>query len=82
MIYLHCNSGSRLEGHVYVDTLINAGIAVCLFDFAGSGLSDGEYISLGFFELNDVDAVVKHLIATFHVSRIALWGRSMGAVTG
>lgn len=50
VIYLHCNSGSRLEGYVYVEALINAGIAVCLFDFAGSGLSEGEYISLGFYE--------------------------------
>lgn len=51
------------------------------FDFAGSGLSEGEFVSLGHFEQEDVAAVVEYLRSTGEVSTIALWGHSMGAVT-
>ena len=55
---------------------------MCVFDFAGSGQSEGEYISLGHFELGDVEIVVNYLNATWRIPKIAIWGRSMGAVTG
>ena len=51
------------------------------FDFSGSGLSDGEYVSLGHFEKDDLQAVVAHLRGSGAASTIALWGRSMGAAT-
>ena len=51
------------------------------FDFGGAGRSDGEYLSLGHYEKDDLAAVVEHLRALGSVSTIALWGRSMGAVT-
>jgi len=57
------------------------GVAVFSFDFAGSGKSDGEYVSLGYYEREDLSCVVAHLRATNVVSTIALWGRSMGAAT-
>ncbi|KAL4430501.1 hypothetical protein ABPG74_005426 [Tetrahymena malaccensis] len=82
VVYLHCNSGSRLEGQLYVDYLINKGISVCIFDFAGSGQSEGEYISLGYYELGDVEIVVNYLKQNWQISKIGIWGRSMGAVTG
>ncbi|XP_024374389.1 uncharacterized protein [Physcomitrium patens] len=50
-------------------------------DFSGSGLSDGNYVSLGWNEKDDLKAVVNHLRTDEKVSRIGLWGRSMGAVT-
>lgn len=50
-------------------------------DFSGSGKSEGDYISLGWYERDDVQAVVDHLRSTGRVSTIGLWGRSMGAVT-
>lgn len=53
---------------------------MCAFDFAGTGLSEGEYVSLGAHEQHDVMAVLQHLRATFNVRKFALWGRSMGAV--
>ncbi|KAL3902093.1 MAG: hypothetical protein SGARI_005971, partial [Bacillariaceae sp.] len=55
--------------------------AVFSFDFAGSGKSDGEYVSLGYYEREDLACVIAHLRATNVVSTIALWGRSMGAAT-
>ncbi len=41
----------------------------------------GEYVSLGYYEKEDLVAVVEHLRSTGTVSRIGLWGRSMGAAT-
>lgn len=56
-------------------------ITLFTFDFAGCGNSEGEYISLGYYEKDDVDVVFKYLRSLGTVSSIGLWGRSMGAVT-
>eukprot|EP01112_Ceratiomyxa_fruticulosa_P017304 TRINITY_DN5367_c0_g1_i3.p2 TRINITY_DN5367_c0_g1~~TRINITY_DN5367_c0_g1_i3.p2 ORF type:complete len:339 (-),score=39.71 TRINITY_DN5367_c0_g1_i3:41-1057(-) len=64
-----------------VRTLLPHDMTVMALDFSGSGLSEGEYVSLGFFEKDDVSTVVAHLRSTGRVSTIGLWGRSMGAVT-
>lgn len=61
--------------------MLSLGLAVFAFDFAGSGKSDGEYVSLGYYEREDLSCIVAHLRATNVVSTIALWGRSMGAAT-
>lgn len=50
-------------------------------DFSGCGRSQGEYISLGHYEQDDVKAAIRHLRDEGRTSLIALWGRSMGAVT-
>ena len=47
----------------------------------GSGLSDGDWVTLGAREVDDLAAVVRHLRGGGAVSTIGLWGRSMGAVT-
>ncbi len=54
---------------------------VCLFDYTGSGVSEGEYVSMGLNESKDLANVVKHLQDKFGIDRVNLWGRSMGAVT-
>lgn len=51
------------------------------FDFSGCGKSGGEYISLGWYERDDVEVIVDWLRNSDKVSTIGLWGRSMGAVT-
>ena len=43
------------------DYLLGRNITVFTFDFAGCGLSEGEYISLGYYERDDVDCVFKYL---------------------
>jgi len=102
VIYCHCNSGCRCEANEAVTLLIPAGIAVMALDFAGSGQSEGQYVSLGVREVDDVSCAVAELrrgITTnanadadadadadasrkvlWRTGRIALWGRSMGAV--
>ena len=57
------------------------GCTLCALDFAGSGRSQGEYVSLGAFEQHDCRALCEHLRATKRARTLLLWGRSMGAVT-
>ena len=81
VIYLHGNSSARPEVLPLLSKLLSLGVSVVAFDFAGSGKSEGEYVSLGYFEREDLACVVHHLRSTGNVSSIALWGRSMGAAT-
>jgi pimeloyl-ACP methyl ester carboxylesterase len=81
VIYLHGNCSSRLEALDVLEVLLPLHVTVFAFDFAGSGLSDGEYISLGWFEREDLAMVLEHLRFSGKTNHIGLWGRSMGAVT-
>lgn len=81
VIYLHGNSSNRLEALPCIEMLLPLNITLFCFDFSGCGLSEGEYISLGYFERDDVSFVIDYLRSTKTVSSIGLWGRSMGAVT-
>ena len=47
----------------------------------GSGLSDGDYVTLGANEVEDLESLVAFIRQGGHTSLIALWGRSMGAVS-
>ncbi|KAG2442041.1 hypothetical protein HYH02_009833 [Chlamydomonas schloesseri] len=81
VIYCHCNSGSRRDAEEAICVLIPRGVSVFALDFAGSGLSEGQWVTLGAEEVDDVEAAVEHLRAGGRVSSLGLWGRSMGAVT-
>ena len=81
MIYLHGNASSQLEGRFLVPTFCAHNVAVYLFDFCGCGKSDGEYISLGYYEEMDLNYLINQLNLSFNLGPFALWGRSMGAAT-
>ncbi|KAL3800601.1 hypothetical protein ACHAW5_001069 [Stephanodiscus triporus] len=81
VIYLHGNSSGRPEVVNTLGHLLSLGVAVVAFDFAGSGKSEGEFVSLGYYEQEDLQTVIHHLRASGEVSTISLWGRSMGAAT-
>ena len=81
VVYLHGNSSSRCEALAEIKHLLPLNITVFAFDFSGCGQSQGEYISLGWYEREDVETVIEYLRKTNKVSTIGLWGRSMGAVT-
>ncbi|KAF1325174.1 Serine protease family s09x, partial [Globisporangium splendens] len=81
VIYLHGNSSCRVEALSVLRTCLASGMTVVAFDCGGCGKSDGEYISLGFYEREDLKAVIEYLRSSTHVSTIGLWGRSMGAAT-
>lgn len=61
--------------------LAQRGIGYFIFDFSGSGNSQGDYVTLGWNEAEDLEIVINYLKNCGRVSDIALWGRSMGAVT-
>ncbi|KAF9664307.1 hypothetical protein SADUNF_Sadunf16G0004700 [Salix dunnii] len=81
VIYCHGNSGCRADGNEAAVILLPSNITVFALDFSGSGLSDGDYVSLGWHERDDLKVVVSYLRSNKQISRIGLWGRSMGAVT-
>jgi pimeloyl-ACP methyl ester carboxylesterase len=81
VIYLHGNASSQLEGQFLVPNLCPYGFAVYLFDFAGCGHSDGDYVSLGLWETSDINFLIHQLSNSFNFTRFVLWGRSMGAAT-
>jgi len=47
-------------------------ITVFTFDFSGCGMSEGEYISLGWYEKDDLKTVIDYLRLTQKVSTIGL----------
>ena len=81
IIYLHGNAGSRLDSFRYLRAVLEKDINFFCFDFAGCGLSEGEYISLGFYEKEDLKIIVDFVSKLPYVSSIGLWGHSMGAAT-
>lgn len=82
VVYLHGNASARVEVLQQLSYLLSLGSSVFSFDFAGSGMSDGDYVSLGYYEREDLATVVAHLKGRLGGNvKIALWGRSMGAAT-
>eukprot|EP00443_Scrippsiella_acuminata_P126973 CAMPEP_0115700782 /NCGR_PEP_ID=MMETSP0272-20121206/67602_1 /TAXON_ID=71861 /ORGANISM="Scrippsiella trochoidea, Strain CCMP3099" /LENGTH=347 /DNA_ID=CAMNT_0003141309 /DNA_START=31 /DNA_END=1071 /DNA_ORIENTATION=- len=81
VIYLHGNASCRIAAFELLRHLLPVAVTVFAMDFSGSGLSDGDYVSLGFFEREDVEAAVAHLRGSGMVSTVGLWGHSMGAAT-
>lgn len=47
---MHGFNGSRIESIRFAEKILNNNVSFCCFDFSGSGMSDGEYVSLGYFE--------------------------------
>ncbi|XP_033132242.1 uncharacterized protein LOC103835198 isoform X3 [Brassica rapa] len=81
VVYCHGNSGCRADASEAAIVLLPSNITIFTLDFSGSGLSGGEYVTLGSNEKDDLKAVVEYLRTDVNVSLIGLWGRSMGAVT-
>eukprot|EP00397_Hematodinium_sp_SG-2012_P025624 GEMP01026783.1.p1 GENE.GEMP01026783.1~~GEMP01026783.1.p1 ORF type:complete len:436 (+),score=82.31 GEMP01026783.1:116-1423(+) len=81
VIYMHGNSSSRMEALSSLALLLSLPATVFCFDFSGSGISDGSFVSLGYWEKDDLSTVVDYLRSLKTVDCIGLWGRSMGAVT-
>jgi cephalosporin-C deacetylase-like acetyl esterase len=81
VVYLHGNCGCRWDG-LEILWLLKHGFSLFVYDACGSGHSDGEFVSLGFYERQDLATVIEYLhTQSPRVRSIGLWGRSMGAVT-
>ncbi|KAJ8608631.1 hypothetical protein CTAYLR_008722 [Chrysophaeum taylorii] len=90
IVFLHANSSSRVEAlrAGALRAALTCGCDLVAFDFAGSGWSEGQYVSLGYFERYDVVDVVAFISGSSRARcpgrtepKFVLWGRSMGATT-
>eukprot|EP00614_Pseudopedinella_elastica_P002221 CAMPEP_0172587384 /NCGR_PEP_ID=MMETSP1068-20121228/6447_1 /TAXON_ID=35684 /ORGANISM="Pseudopedinella elastica, Strain CCMP716" /LENGTH=476 /DNA_ID=CAMNT_0013382391 /DNA_START=246 /DNA_END=1672 /DNA_ORIENTATION=+ len=83
VVYLHGNSSCRVDA-TRTGVLETVGPLGCTclvaLDLSGSGLSGGEYVTLGWHEQHDVATVLRHLKRQ-GFEKVSLWGRSMGAVS-
>jgi len=68
VIYMHGNASNKMEGLMHASKIVQAGINVCVFDFAGCGNSDGEIVTLGWTERYDLEAVINHIKSNYKVS--------------
>lgn len=48
---------------------------VAAFDFSACGKSQGEFLTYGEQEVDDIHAVVEHLKRNYRAKTIFLWGR-------
>lgn len=81
VIYLHGSASCRLAAWQIVPYLLESNITVFCFDFVGCGMSEGQYISLGWYERDDLEIIINYLRNQRKVSTVGLWGYSMGAAT-
>ena len=79
VVYTHGNASCRAEALQILAPVLASGASVFSFDFAGCGHSQGDFISLGWFEKDDLQTALTHLREGGFVGAIMLWGRSMGA---
>lgn len=58
VVYCHGNAGNKMEGLVAADVLLPAGMDLLAFDFSGCGNSEGQWVTLGWKETDDLRAVL------------------------
>ena len=78
---MHGNAGNKTEGASYASAILPLGIDLFTFDFSGCGNSEGQWVTLGWKEADDLRAVLNHLAQKGRTSKVVLWGRSMGGTT-
>jgi len=81
ILYLHSHGGCRVEGYHLIKACGPHKASLCIFDFSGAGLSDGDYISMGIYEKDDTITMMDHIRNNYGVQHFVIWGRSMGAAT-
>lgn len=79
VVYCHGNCGNRLDSLEVLEAVLPRGLTFCAFDFSAAGHSEGEYVSFGYFEQQDIAAVLQCLVEAGEANEFILWGRSMGA---
>jgi alpha/beta superfamily hydrolase len=82
LVYLHGNGGNKSEGEGWIgETCFQYGMDLFTFDFSSCGNGDGEWVTMGLKEKEDLKTVVAWLSNDQNVSGVMIWGRSMGAAT-
>jgi len=83
IVYCHGNSGNRTDSFGPLYWMLKNNIFLLAFDFSGCGISEGDYVSLGYYEHFDIEDVLNHVLENYDfidVKKVGLWGRSMGSV--
>lgn len=80
IVYCHGNGGNKID-IVEIFQYLLYEFNIFSFDFSGAGNSEGDIVTLGYYENNDVDSVVSFLNKELKINKIILYGRSMGAVS-
>jgi pimeloyl-ACP methyl ester carboxylesterase len=78
-VYAHANASNRAFALEFRELLALLGASLFCFDFSGCGESEGEYVSLGLNEAEDLVAVLDYVCALPCCGPVVLCGRSMGA---
>lgn len=81
LVYMHGCGACRLEAIQVVRMLLPMGVSVLCFDSSGSGMSEGDFTSLGLHEEKDLEDVINLIYKSGMTTSIAVWGRSMGAAS-
>eukprot|EP01017_Pseudomicrothorax_dubius_P041813 TRINITY_DN6742_c0_g2_i2.p1 TRINITY_DN6742_c0_g2~~TRINITY_DN6742_c0_g2_i2.p1 ORF type:complete len:488 (-),score=69.03 TRINITY_DN6742_c0_g2_i2:152-1615(-) len=81
VIFCHGNYGCRMDALVLANTLLQYGLSVCGFDFSGCGHSQGEFITLGWKEKEDLKIIFDYVKRMNRYRSVVVWGRSMGGAT-
>jgi fermentation-respiration switch protein FrsA (DUF1100 family) len=79
ILVAHGHAAARLED-IYT-VFASHGYGVLAWDFRAHGDSEGDFTSLGYYEVLDVKAALDYALAQPGVKHIGGWGGSMGAVT-
>lgn len=81
VILVHGITASRWESMKYADMYLDMGFNVVVYDSRYHGKSGGKDITLGFFEKNDLDNIVKWVKWVNPKATLGVHGESLGAVT-
>uniref|UniRef100_A0A7S3NDZ9 Xaa-Pro dipeptidyl-peptidase-like domain-containing protein n=1 Tax=Aureoumbra lagunensis TaxID=44058 RepID=A0A7S3NDZ9_9STRA len=81
IVFVHANSASRAQSCHYLSLVLSLGCSLVAFDCAGSGMSDGSLVTLGWREAHDLRVVLDWVRSQPTVSSVAVWGQSMGAAS-
>lgn len=79
ILVAHGHGSIRLED-IYA-LFASHGFGVLAWDFRAHGDSEGDFTSLGYYEVEDVKAALDYALAQPNVKHVGGWGGSMGAVT-
>ena len=78
ILLLHGIGGGKEHFYQLAKSLADQQIASVVYDARGHGESDGEYISYGFYEKQDVLVIVTDIQQRYPDIPIGIWGNSMG----
>lgn len=81
IIIVHGYTSEGIAMATYARTFYEMGYNVIVPDLRSHGLSEGDYIGMGWDERFDIIDLIHSIILTDHDSEIALLGVSMGAAT-